>query len=307
MGLINVDDPLPWHTWATVRLLLATKDRSLAEAEAQALLAPPSLSEKSSSIFRKTTRLLTDLGLLNSSDGMLSIADDDLAAVQRDDVESFTGLLRRAVFADEQNTDLTVPTGEVSRTGALDLNRALAWFLSLDSYAGYDLDAELARAYTALRPEAGTKALVNKERLPHFGAWSQFLGLARTRVVIAGGRGTENDFQSRIAPDCTIAVRSVLRKSSEITKDSPVPAPAVLLLLRKEIPVVPGGRHSMTVGIAPPEADTGGSVLSYALLRGQDEGWLALDRLSDSEHRVHLVDPDTGSNMKSISHITMVE
>ncbi|WP_139282021.1 protein DpdG [Rhodococcus zopfii] len=307
MGLINAEDPLPGHVWATVRLLLASKERSLAAADAQALLAPPSLGERSSSIFRKTTRLLSQFGLLDNSDGLLRIANDELAAVHRDDVQTFAGLLRRVFFADEQNTELTAPTGEVSQTGALDLNRALAWFLSLDPYTGYDLEAELPRASKALRPEAGSKALVREERLSPFRAWSQFLGLASSRVVIAGGRGGENDFLSRIAPDCTPAARSVLRTSDELTKGSAVPAPAVLSLLRKEIPVVPGGRHSIEVGITPPDTDTAGSVLSYALLRGQDEGWLVLDRLSDSEHRVHLIDPDAGGNVKSISHITIVE
>ncbi len=191
MGLINAEDPLPGHVWATVRLLLASKERSLAAADAQALLAPPpSLGERSSSIFRKTTRLLSQFGLLDNSDGLLRIANDELAAVHRDDVQTFAGLLRRVFFADEQNTELTAPTGEVSQTGALDLNRALAWFLSLDPYTGYDLEAELPpRASKALRPEAGSKALVREERLSPFRAWSQFLGLASSRVVIAGGRG----------------------------------------------------------------------------------------------------------------------
>lgn len=306
MGLINVDDPLPGHMWATVRLLLSSKDRSVPAAVAQAYLAPPSLGDKAPQLFRKTSRLLTEFGLIDGTADLLRIADGEMDDVHTDDVTSFTHCLRRALFADTQNIELTTLVGEVKQTGTLDLNRALCWFLSFDPYQGYELEREMGRAAKALRPEAGTKAITNVYRLPHFKSWAQFLGLARP-AIFSGQKTTDDDFQVRMAPDCTAAVRSVLRTSEQITKGVPIPASVLLSILRNAIPVIPGGRHSIAVGIAPPEPDYAGELLSYALLRGEDEKWLVLDRHSDAQHRIRVLDPDSPRSFKSVTQIMFVE
>ncbi|YCN56491.1 protein DpdG [Rhodococcus erythropolis] len=304
MGLINADDPLPWHLWATIRLLLDRKDRSISAVDAEALLSPTSLGNNSQAIFRRTTRILTDLGLIESRDDALRIANADLSAIHRDDIDTFSYLLRRELFADEQNTELTTLDGVIRGTGTLDLNRALCWFLSLDPYTGYDLDNEWESVNSALSPEAGTVAIVNSQRLTHFKAWTQFLGLAQPRAAFTGRRRADEEIRTRTAPDCTTAIRSILRASDRMSKGSQVPAVAVLSVIRTSIPVLPGGRHSTRVGITPPDSETAGAALSYALLRGQDEQWLTLDRLSDAQEKVRVIDPDSPGKVKSITHIT---
>lgn len=274
MTLINVEASRPSPLWALVRLL-AFHGRPVRVEQAKALLSPACLSPNETKMFDQAVETLTMLGMLTQADGRLSL-DGTARSIDGEDFGSFAAVLRAGVLAPELNSDI----GEnESQTGARDLTRALAWFLTLDPARTALNWAEVQqRQVGALKPEAG-RAIVNSARWPSFVDWSTALGLSAPALL-------DND---RLTPDCTAAVRQVMR--SFWKPGETVGAVEVLHALRHALPVLPGGLYSTAVGLASPGDAVAGSALSFALLRGEDEESLRLQRDADSRQYLNIQDP----------------
>jgi hypothetical protein len=291
MPLLNDPASQPSQMWAVVRYLAFAMD-SVTYGRAKALLSPPCLNDDGKT-FDWAVETLKMLGMVARSDsGELSLAG---AADQLDgeDFGAFAAVLRTRVLAAELNIGLGDNSSQV---GPRDLTRALAWFLSLDPVTdslNWN-DAEQLQQ-RALRPEVGP-AIVNNFRWPRFVAWAPALGFAAADLVA-------ND---RIVPDCTSAVKHVMHGTWK--PGHPVDAVEGLRTLRASLPVLPGGAFSAAVGIADPGETTADRVLSLALLRGEDEGWLMLERPdADTRRFLSVHDPARPDARRACGAITILE
>jgi hypothetical protein len=288
MALLNDPASQPSQMWTVVRYLAFAK-KPVQYEQAKALLSPPCLNDEGKA-FEWAVDTLKMLGIVAQADtGQLS---PDGAAMQLDgeDFGAFATVLRIRVLA----PDLNVAVGDnSSQAGARDLTRALAWFLSLDpvtSSLNWN-DAERLQE-RALRPEVGP-AIVNNFRWPRFVTWAPALGLAATDLLV-------ND---RIVPDCSAAVKQVMQDNWR--PGQVVDAVDALQILRARLPVLPGGAFSAAVGIAHPGDTVAGHAVSFALLRGEDEGWLRLERPgADARRFLSIHDsgrPDPGRSCGAIA------
>jgi hypothetical protein len=273
MALINVDESRPSPLWAVVRLL-ATTGRPVRAEHAKALLSPSCLG--SDDMFGLAVDTLSMLGMVsNADDGRLRL-EGAARSLDSQDFGAFAALLRDRTLAPELNTDI----GEnASQVGPRDLTRALAWFLSLDP-ASTALNWPEAEQLLqeALRPAAGP-AIIGRARWAPFIDWSTALGLSASALF-------DND---RLTPDCTAAVRQVVR--SLWKPGVTVGAVEALHALRDALPVLPGARYSTDVGLASPGDAAAGPALSFALLRCEDEKWLRLQRDADARQYLNIYEP----------------
>jgi len=261
MALLNVDASLPSQLWAVVRYLAFAK-KPVQYEQAKALLNPPCLDDDGKA-FEWAVSDLKMLGMVTQADSAQLSLDGAARQLDGEDFGAFAAVLRTRVLA----PDLNAAVGDnASQVGPRDLSRALAWFLSLDpmtSSLNWN-DAERLQE-RALRPEVG-KAFVNNSRWPRFVAWAPALGLAAADLLV-------ND---RIVPDCTAAVKQVMQDTWR--PRHVVDAVDALQTLRASLPVLPGSAFSAAVGIPHPGDTVAGRAVSFALLRGEDEGWLRLER-----------------------------
>jgi hypothetical protein len=75
--------------------------------------------------------------------------------------------------------------------------------------------------------------------------------------------------------------------------------------IRAELPVLPGGSYSEGLGIRGPGETSVDAALSFALLRGHDEGWLRLERDADARRFVSVIDPEQPS--RRVSDVAIME
>lgn len=298
MALINVDASRPAPMWAVVRLLAHSK-KPVPLERARALLSPPTLApgnKDASEMFNKAVKTLRELGLLHIDE---STNDLNLigpaAALDGRDWDAFSAALRSAVLAPERNSGLG---DNDEQKGSRDLTRALAWFLALDPMAppvAWEQAQKLRQ--NAFKPEAGP-AIVNAERWQPFGDWAPALGLAARPLLPGGG-------SSPLTPDCTAAVRSVMRGLWEPGEQ--INAVAAVRRIREFLPVLPGGEYSRALDLDSPGDRVAGAALSFALLRGNDEKWLRLELDSDAPLVLQVADPEQPSSPRYVSDITMQE
>ncbi len=279
MAMINVDASLPAPMWAVVRLLAVA--RGMSRSQARALLCPPCmLPDKAASPFDVAVTTLTDLGLVaaDGDDLRLTGAASGLPA---SDLDAYTDVVRAAVLASERNTDLGTSN---SQSGPRDLVRALAWFLTLDPLdAPLDWE-EVAQQQDRAFPADVGKPIINDVRWGLFTYWAPALGFAAAPLL------PSEDRKSRLIPDCTEAVRRTVLRRWRTGKR--LDAVAAISQIVEDLPVLPGGRYSQQLGLAAPP-DIVPASLSFALLRGQEQGWLELDHRSDATRQVMIIDPDT--------------
>lgn len=291
MTLINDPASLPTPMWAVVRFLASAGGQHPIE-DAQAILCPPSLLPEASrtrdETFTSAVRSLRELGLLTADGGQLSLTPHarNLAA---DDADGFCALLRAAVLDPSRNTGLSESDDQ---TGPKDLVRALAWFLNCDPFTSLNWDDVAQKQEGALVPQVG-RPIVNDFRWNRFAYWAPALGLASEPVL-------EDDRPGQpLLPDCTLAVRQVIHTTWE--KDQRVEAAEAAERIVAELPVLPGGRYSQALGLRPPAHVS--PTLSFALLRGHDEGWIHLEHRSDAARDILLADPDTTAGSRRVSDI----
>ena len=188
--------------------------------------------------------------------------------------------LRDRVLAPELNSGIG---DNSSQAGPRDLTRALAWFLSLDPATSALNWSQVQQGQLgALKPQVGP-AIINPESWPSFIDWSTALGLSTAGLL-------DSD---RLTPDCTAAVRQIMQSFWKLGET--VPAVEALHVLRDALPVLPGGRYATAVGLVSPGDSAAGPALSFALLRGEDEKWIRLQRDADARQYLSIHDPESRS------------
>jgi hypothetical protein len=232
------------------------------------LLSPPSLS--GDGVFDRTIKTLLELGIAAIGEG------EQLELKHRaDTVDDFGELLRALLLTPERNSDLAShPT-----LGNRDLTIVLCFFLSGDPL-GPPITEKSEDFMTSAFSVDSSNPTPNSTRWNAFGRWALALGLGAPPLFPALGARP-------MTPDCTAAVRDVLRKN-------PNPGPAIdtVRLVRREIPVLPGGVFATDLDLPDPGEASADAALSFALLRGETEGWLRLDRFADASRSVTLTDRD---------------
>ena len=295
--LLSDSSPLPSYVWAVVRLLI-DRGGSVGEDQARSLLSPPSLGAESTAAppFETALRSLAELGLATEDGGRIALAES-ARSLSVDDVASFTDVLRRAVLAPENNEGIDTDDGQV---GPRDLTRALAWFLSLDPLGGAlrwkgEGGAE-QKQRDALRPEVGPP-LRNDFRWGRFVQWAPALGFA-TKPIFTG-----DDRAQGLAPDCTAAVRRTVLGLWD--RGESVDAASAVDRIRAALPILPGGAYAESLGLSTPEGRLDGA-LSFALLCGDEQEWIKLERKADAARVVQVVDPALASGSRRVTHVTVL-
>ncbi len=291
MTLINVDASRPSPMWAVVRYL-AFVGKPVGLNQAKAALSPPSLGPDDSTMFDLAIGTLEMLGMVaRADDGRLRL-DGATRSIDSEDLGAFTAVLRERVLAPELNVGIG---NDYSTVGARDLTLALSWFLSLDpAETAMSWDDAEQRQGEGLKPEVGP-TFVNRTRWTWFTDWATALGLAAPALL-------EGD---RLTPDCTAAVRQVVQAAWK--PGQTINAVEALNSLRAALPVLPGGAYSTGVGIPSPGDSVAGVALSFALLRGDDEHWLRLQRDADARQFLSVHDPGQPTYPRAYSSIVIPE
>ncbi|WP_318272096.1 protein DpdG [Microbispora triticiradicis] len=290
MALINDPASRPAPMWALVRFL-ASEKHPVSVERAKGLLTPPGIVGSDHKVFDWAASTLESLRLLSQSeDGLLRLAGP-AQTLDGDDYTAFTNVLRNAVLSPELNLAIG---DNSSQHGPRDLCRALCWFLTLDP-AGEAIGRENYPRLQAgaLKPEV-KDPIVNDNRWGYFKDWASALGFAGVALPTSGDA-------SYLVPDCTVAVRQTVQMLWK--PGATVSALELLGELRKALPVLPGGAYSTAVGLDSPGENVAGSALSFALLRGADEGWVALERNADARRFMSVHDPDRPTYPRSYSSV----
>lgn len=301
MALLNPPGILPHALWALIRYLSTQKGLVTLDG-AQGMLSPAALSPNASDdVFKFALTALIDLGLVEQVHG------DDRAAMlrhrshvpagSRESFRMFAKRLRSAVMSQEHNEGLGADSSQV---GPRDLVRALCWFLSLDPLGDpVNVDTFENRQVTEHPlPAAAGVPFSNKTRWNAFLMWCPALGLGQQSLLPPKGN------ERALVPDATIAVQDVITEFW--VPGETVATRTLVQRVRQALPVLPGGPLSLSLGLQPP-GDRVDPVLSWALLRGQQDGWLNLQSQSDSADPELLTDPDRPDGLVHTSSIVIGE
>lgn len=294
MAIINEGASLPSPTWAVVRYLLSVGGQCPTE-RARALLCPAALlpedKRAKDETFSQALRTLQGLGLVSVNGDDLSLAPV-VRGLSIDGLADYTDLLRRVILDPDRNAGLS---DEKNQTGPKDLVRALAWFLNCDAFTPLGL-TEVTRQQEGAFASHLPNPIVNSVRWNRFVYWAPGLGFASQELL---GDSSEGE---RLVPDCTVAVCRTILSTWE--KDERVEATDAIDRIVEELPVLPGGRYSRSLGLRESTASLASS-LSFALLCGHDRGWIELGRRSDAAREVLLADPDNASGTRRVTEITI--
>lgn len=294
MTLLNDPASLPAQMWTVMRFALTCRQPMLV-ADAKSVLSPPTLlpADKSESdkTFQRAVANLRALRML-SDDNESIVPTEAMRSVAPNDVASFAHMLQRQIL-DPCEMDGIGRSGD--QTGAKDLIRALAWFLTLDPIVGYAWNDVVQLQENAFAQEVGLP-FANDFRWNRFVSWAPALGFAE--IPLIGGEGRAN----RLSPDCTTAVRRIVGRLWN--PETHVPADQFVSRLLTELPVLLGGSVSNDLGLTP--ATSGASAaLSHALMCGHDQGWLRVDFRSDAIRDITLNEP--GGGTRRITDVTVLE
>ncbi|WP_299537802.1 protein DpdG [uncultured Streptomyces sp.] len=281
MQLLNVPTP-PGIVWALVRFM-AAEGKPTPKKTITMYLEPGEAEAKNTGPVHHSLSTLKDLGLaVRSEDDDWSLAGG-LEAMEVDDYARFQRVARTAVLGVK---------GEVPDPPD-DIRRALVWILTRDPFTESFNWASIDQLYNRSAPD-GQLVLANDTRWPSLAAWGTALGLLAPASHTA----------SRHVPDCTRAVRQVLSDGLELGR--PSDSMSALQLLRSQLPVLPGGALATSLGYALDAPKVAGAALSFALARGEHEGWLLLGQDSDASVVINLHDPERTS-VRICSSITLLE
>ncbi|MGW4126962.1 protein DpdG [Amycolatopsis japonica] len=274
MAYLNVNWALPSQLWALVRLLRVRQP--LIDSQARALMSPDSLNAgmKTQSPFQDTVRTLIDLGLVEQDkDGRLSLQ------YPMPSLTDFQCRLREALFSPARNTNLE--SDPIS--GNRDMTIVLSYFLSFDPLGTPVTEAQVEDKSVENFSVEGKNPTPSNVRWPRFVHWVPMLGLGSAPLIPASDSNV-------LTPDCTRAVRQVLASFKIAGKT--IPALELVRKIREAVPVLPGAAYSIRLGIPSPGEQVVDPALSFALLRGNYEGWLKLERFADSTSSVTIADRD---------------
>ena len=287
MALINVGASLPSYTWAVTRLLIAAGGNLDAQS-ARLMLTPPALLRTGDNDeYDAAVKTLADLGIVQKVGGDIQLADE-ARGLSLDHVVSFNSMLRRAALTPARNIGIA---DSADLDGPKDLVRALAWFLTRDPATSLDFDM-VVNLQDGAFPSHLPPPFVNDVRWGYFVYWAPALGFAARSLLDEGGR-------VKLVPDCTVAVRETML-SLWSSGQSVRPSEAIDRIL-VELPVLPGGAYSRSLGLEVPEGGMS-PALSNALLTGAEVGWITLERDSDASDVIFLA--DAGGSI-GVSNITI--
>ncbi|WP_181785236.1 protein DpdG [Streptomyces phytophilus] len=261
----------PDFTWPVFRFM-AGQRRSLPQTKVLAFTAPDSLDDGTLDVVM-ALKTLRELGFLTSA-GSGEETIWSLAATGQgiavDDYELFQRRLRSALFvrSDAQKWDLADGVAE-------DLCRALCWFLRSDPHA------DPFKWETAQQEQGEDTIFSNDTRWGAFQSWGAATGFTASAPQIGG----------TCIADCTTAIRQTIEDLLEPRQQ--VDALAVLRELRRILPALPGGELSEHFGFLNESELEVGPALSFALRRGEIEGWLKLEQRSDATTQIKLFNPDS--------------
>ncbi len=295
MTLINEPASFPAPMWAVARFLLSVGGQYQAE-HARAMLSPPSLlpdeeARAKDETFSQAVKSLQDLGLVLADGDELSLAPT-VRKLSLTDIGGFTDLLSRAALDPDRNAGLSESDDQA---GPKDLVRALSWFLTCDPFTPLDLQEVTQLQKGAFASHLGNP-IVNDVRWNRFVYWAPALGFASPPLL-------DNERQGQqLVPDCTTAVRRTVLATWE--QGQRLDAADAVDHIITELPVLPGGRYSQSLGLRSSSTEVAAS-LSFALLCGHDQGWISLGRRSDASRDVFLTDPDNANRTRRISEVTI--
>ena len=281
MTLINDPASFPSFMWAVTRLLLTLDGKSDGET-AKRLLTPPSLpAGAETKDFSQAIDSLADLGLVTSAASTVELTGEvrDLSPV---DLAGFNRVLRRAALAPERNMGLADKTENPDKPdlkGPKDLVRALAWFLTQNPGTPLDWDAVGKLQPGALASHL-PRPFATDVRWNRFVYWAPALGFAAQPLF-------PQDGPVRLVPDCSVAVRETILGLWK--EGQQVNATEAVDRIIEELPVLPGGVYSRSLGLVAPGGEVSPS-LSNALLTGAEDGWITLVRRSDANDMIFLTD-----------------
>ncbi|MET7339427.1 protein DpdG [Nonomuraea sp. NPDC005650] len=293
MTLINVSASLPTAMWAAIRMFSTPTARYQVD-ELLLLLSPTSVfrtkeDSKEKPPARRALDTLQDLGILEkSSDEIgLSAEHQELAGAA---LRTYLDRLRIACLAAKHNDGLL---GQTDR-GALDLTRALVWFLAQDPLGPPLGWTEVQPLQSSVNWASGL-VFSNSTRWNLFSYWAPALGFAGQHSVLG------DDAARTLIPDCTTAVQATVERLWPA--EALLEAEEFVAHLSAELPVLPEGQYARQLGISTDDPKKVSTVLSLALLRGHDEGWISLIRRQDSQRDVVLVDPDRVDRAQRVTEI----
>ncbi|MGW3854087.1 protein DpdG [Micromonospora arida] len=291
VALINVESSLPRPLWALVRHLAGQPRKRQRFAETEAILSPPSLIPEGDKqrTFERAARTAEEFGLVERTDDALALSAE-ARAVDGEDVEAFYDLLRRRVL---NRVSAEILATDPSQTQGKDLLRSLCWFLTLDSQLNRVTANTFGIEQHNVLAEGLGNPLQNKERWNGFTYWAPALGFADAPLLPAGGARA-------LVPDCTRAVRRTVRQ--QWRPSTRLGAQEFVDALLYALPVLPGGRFSVALGLKPALLDVAAS-LSFALQRGREEGWLILSAPADAGGGVQFSDPRAAGGVGRFTHV----
>jgi len=281
MQLLNTPTPSPGVIWTVVRFL-ASEGKPLPK-ETITLYLEPGEEAKNSGPVHHALNTLRDLGLAAASGDDVWSLSGGLHTLAVDDYAGFQRIVRAAVLGVD---------GEVPDPPD-DIRRALAWMLHRDPFKESFNWATVDQFHNRSAPD-GQLVLTNDTRWPSFAAWGSALGL----IAPAPHTG------SRHVPDCTRAVQQVLQDGLDCGRA--VDSMSVVQLLRRHLPVVAGGALATSLSYTLSSPKVVGAAVSFALMRGEHEGWLVLSQDSDASVVINLHDPER-SSARICSSITLLE
>jgi hypothetical protein len=292
MALLNPPGILPTAMWAVARLVADGRPMNIKQA--QALLSPtPLRGREDGTAFELAVDSLRELGLLRAErDGVLQLRGP-LAPAAADDFAAFAADLRAAALAPDANTGIGDNDGQ---RGPRDLTRALVWFLSLDPLGEPLAHRDVERRQQGALPQRVGLPFRNDTRWNSFTFWGPALGLVTQPLLATTG-------PRRLVPDPTGAVRQVMLSSWKVG-DRPRVRSFVERLLG-ELPVLPGGAYARALGIAH-DPDRLDPATSFALVCGNHQGWLRLERAADAADSLLVVDPDAPGRTRVVTDITIL-
>lgn len=280
--------PLPATMWVAVRLL-ASQPRLSTRNELLDQMCPNSIRQAGDGSDRPSPhnsaiaalKALDELQLISEGDASMELVERPKSSTE------FEQQLLTAVMSERWAESLVE-----AKPGPGDLLRALAWLLTLDP-----IDDVITWKGGAEVRQPDDKVLVNTTRWIPFVTWARSLGLAERVVLNTSGPG---EFVSA-AP--TRAVRWVT--AQEFGPDSEVPMQKYMNRILERLPVLPGGVFSQSCGHAH-DQERCSPALSYALLAGEADGWLALETRSDAPESVLVRGHDHDGGWRKVTHVKMM-
>jgi hypothetical protein len=298
MTLLNEPASFPIAMWIVARHLAASRGHSHPREIMRGMLSPQSLlpqdKRDADTTFDLAVRTLQDLEVVRIDDDNVSLSDAG-STLAADDFDAFSDLLRQQILQPERNVTIA---DSADQSGPKDLVRALSWFLTLDPFQRMSHDDVVQRQHGALAEHLGSP-LVNDVRWNRFTYWAPALGLAAYPLIPPPDSRAQT-----LVPDCAKAVQRTVRKAWP--PRTRLAARDAVTTIIEELPVLPDGRYSAALGLPNDATDVSAS-LSFALLCGDEYGWLKFDRRSDADDEVLLIDPDQASGVRAVTHVEILE